>query len=199
MKSIFSIRLKEERLNKNLTQQKLVDLINEDEGNIKVSRNSITRYENGTRTPDYSTLCSIAYVLNVDIDYLLGKSDKKHIEFAREELNDFLTLTNEIIKNDNAETNDALWSLISDFRNIISIAYENDLMYVMNEIVSSISTITNFAINTKDVSRINNLNDVLHDIVQSPIDDIVRQFYKKHEPNNIQDIKNLLINNKEGD
>ena len=62
MENILSKRLKEERLAKGYTQQQLADLINEEnELDKKISRISITRYENGTRTPDSNTLYLLAY------------------------------------------------------------------------------------------------------------------------------------------
>lgn len=73
MKSIFSERLKNERINKGLTQQQLADLTNNKlltcfESNIlvnekiknisdcKVSRVSISRYETGSREPEIDIL-----------------------------------------------------------------------------------------------------------------------------------------------
>ena len=64
----FSVRLKELRTSKGLTQQKLADY-------IKVSKSSVNMYERGEREPGFETIEAIADFFNVDIDYLLGKSD----------------------------------------------------------------------------------------------------------------------------
>lgn len=43
---------------------------------LKVSRSAIGMYESGSREPDYETLEIIADYFNVDIDYLLGRTNK---------------------------------------------------------------------------------------------------------------------------
>ena len=57
------------RMASGLTQQELAD-------KLKISRSTIGMYETGAREPDYDTLEEIADFFNVDIDYLLGRSDK---------------------------------------------------------------------------------------------------------------------------
>lgn len=64
----FATRLKELRTEAKLTQQDLADT-------IKVSKSTISMYENGKRLPEYGTLEAIADYFNVDMDYLTGKSD----------------------------------------------------------------------------------------------------------------------------
>lgn len=64
----FATRLKELRTGAKLTQQDLADT-------IKVSKSTISMYENGKRLPEYETLEAIADYFNVDMDYLTGKSD----------------------------------------------------------------------------------------------------------------------------
>lgn len=66
--SNFSLRLKELRISKQLTQQKLADLIG-------VSKSSINMYERGTREPGLELLESLADFFNVDLDYIMGKVD----------------------------------------------------------------------------------------------------------------------------
>lgn len=51
------------------TQQEMADKLN-------ISRSTIGMYETGAREPDYNTLELIADFFNVDIDYLLGRTDK---------------------------------------------------------------------------------------------------------------------------
>ena len=141
MKSIFSKRLKEERLENNLTQQQLSDLINEerkefDGSDLKISRVSITRYENGTRTPDYNTLCIISHILNTDLDYLLGKSNSKHITDVNEELVDFINSINKISETDDKNTNDSLNTknpkIVDDLKKIMTMymKYINNNSYL---------------------------------------------------------------------
>ena len=66
--SKFSLRLRELRNSKDLSQQKFADIIG-------TSKSSINMYERGEREPGLETLETIADYFNVDLDYLLGKSD----------------------------------------------------------------------------------------------------------------------------
>lgn len=43
---------------------------------LGISRSTIGMYETGSREPDFETLEKIADFFNVDIDYLLGRTDK---------------------------------------------------------------------------------------------------------------------------
>lgn len=43
---------------------------------LGVSKSTISMYENGNREPDFETLEKIADLFNVDIDYILGRTDK---------------------------------------------------------------------------------------------------------------------------
>lgn len=65
----FQNVLKSLRKSNGLTQDELAKV-------LKVSRSTIGMYENGLREPDYETLESIADYFNVDIDYLLGRTNK---------------------------------------------------------------------------------------------------------------------------
>lgn len=62
------MRLKELRLARNITQQRLAIDLN-------MNQNSISRYENGDREADYRTLILLADYFNVSIDYLLERTD----------------------------------------------------------------------------------------------------------------------------
>lgn len=60
--------LKKIREAKNLTQQKIADMLN-------IQRPTYTRYENGEREPDFETVLKLSEILEVSVDYLLGKTD----------------------------------------------------------------------------------------------------------------------------
>ncbi|WIF95021.1 helix-turn-helix domain-containing protein [Caminicella sporogenes] len=64
----FGQRLKELRINKNITQSELANILNK-------SRSTIAGYEINDRMPDFETLTKIADFFNVSIDYLLGRTD----------------------------------------------------------------------------------------------------------------------------
>lgn len=62
------MRLKELRINRNLSQLRLALDLN-------MNQNSISRYENGEREADYNTLIKFADYFDVSVDYLLGRTD----------------------------------------------------------------------------------------------------------------------------
>lgn len=64
----FCNRLRLLRNSRSLSQQTLSE-------KIGVSKSSINMYERGEREPSFETLEAIADFFNVDMDYLLGKSD----------------------------------------------------------------------------------------------------------------------------
>lgn len=64
----FEERLKALRTSKQLSQMELAK-------QLKTSKSSINMYERGEREPGIETLEKIADYFNVDLDYLLGKSD----------------------------------------------------------------------------------------------------------------------------
>ncbi|WHH58275.1 helix-turn-helix transcriptional regulator [Petroclostridium sp. X23] len=64
----FAKRLKELRLELNLTQSEFAEKINS-------TRSTIAGYETERKEPDYSTLQSIAEFFDVSVDYLIGRTD----------------------------------------------------------------------------------------------------------------------------
>ena len=71
---MFNKRLREMRMKRNFTQQKLSDTLG-------IAIRSYQCYETGTRTPNYELLVKIADVLDVSLDYLLGRDSfmKAHV------------------------------------------------------------------------------------------------------------------------
>lgn len=65
---MFNKRLREMRMKRGFTQQKLSDTLD-------IALRSYQCYETGTRTPNYSLLVQIADALDVSLDYLLGRDD----------------------------------------------------------------------------------------------------------------------------
>lgn len=64
----FSTVLKQLRERENLTQEELAK-------RLEISRSRLASYEQGQREPDLELLEVIADFFNVDMDYLLGRSD----------------------------------------------------------------------------------------------------------------------------
>ena len=65
------IRLRELRKISNMSQEELAS-------KTSLSQQTISKYENGTREPDISTLKQFASIFNVSIDYLIGSKSSKH-------------------------------------------------------------------------------------------------------------------------
>lgn len=63
--------LKRLRIEKNLSQQKLAELLH-------VSQQSIHKYENNLASPDLETLKRMANFFNTSVDYLVGQTDVNH-------------------------------------------------------------------------------------------------------------------------
>ena len=49
---------------------------------IGVAESTISQYETGKRQPDHETMCKIADVFNVSVDYLLGRTNSPQIKKA---------------------------------------------------------------------------------------------------------------------
>ena len=78
---------------------------------LQISRQAYNNYERGIRQPDYDTLVKIADILQISLDYLLGKSDNFNITAILEE--------NTALKTENAtlkETLDKMYNLLSSIR-----------------------------------------------------------------------------------
>lgn len=71
--SNFASVMKRLRIERGITQEQLASL-------LKVSRSTIGMYETGSREPDFETCEAIADIFNVDMDYLMGRSnvERKH-------------------------------------------------------------------------------------------------------------------------
>ncbi len=69
----MDFRLKELRKSKKISQLKLAMDLN-------MNQNSISRYENGEREADYSTLIVLADYFGVSIDFLLGRTNNPTIQ-----------------------------------------------------------------------------------------------------------------------
>lgn len=65
---MFGKRLRAARMCRNITQQKLADMVG-------VALRSYQCYEGGTRYPSYDLLVRFADILSVPTDWLLGRDD----------------------------------------------------------------------------------------------------------------------------
>lgn len=67
-RSIFGMRLMSLRKARNLTQGQMAE-------QLQMNRSTYTCYEIGTSMPNVTTMCAIADIFNVTLDYLMGRSD----------------------------------------------------------------------------------------------------------------------------
>lgn len=67
--TIFSKRLREERIMRNLTQKDLAIAAG-------ITPNAVTMYETAKREPSFACLYKICDFLNVSADYLIGRTDE---------------------------------------------------------------------------------------------------------------------------
>lgn len=65
---MFNKRLRQSRMNKKMTQQKMADT-------LEMSLNAYQKYEQAEREPSLETLVKIADLLDVSIDYLLCRDN----------------------------------------------------------------------------------------------------------------------------
>lgn len=65
---MFNIRLRDMRIKRGFTQQQMADAIN-------LQLRSYQFYESGQRSPSLETLVKIADILNISIDFLLGRDE----------------------------------------------------------------------------------------------------------------------------
>ena len=61
------------RNEKNLSQEQLAEKLN-------VTRQTISNWENGSKIPSAETLDRLSEILNVSIDYLLGRSKENYLD-----------------------------------------------------------------------------------------------------------------------
>ena len=66
--SVFSERLKNERISKGYTQKRVAEVLG-------VTYNAISQYESGIREPNIDFLIKICDFFDVSSDYLLGRTD----------------------------------------------------------------------------------------------------------------------------
>ena len=76
---MFSLKLKEIRMEKGISQKQLADLIG-------TKQQGISKYENGIDTPSLERLIEFAQILNVTLDELVD-FEKIHYKYSQELLN----------------------------------------------------------------------------------------------------------------
>jgi len=75
---MYALRLRELRDRYNLTQQEIA-------GRLQLSSDAYSLYELGKRQMNYETLCLLADMYDISIDYLLGRCDSNAVALEHEE------------------------------------------------------------------------------------------------------------------
>lgn len=75
----FKDRIKELRLKKNFSQQRLADILD-------VNKQTISQYERGIRFPTKENLEALCDAFNVSSDYLLGRDDVSSVLLSGDEM-----------------------------------------------------------------------------------------------------------------
>lgn len=75
----FKDRIKELRLKKNFSQQRLADILD-------VNKQTISQYERGVRFPTKENLEALCDAFNVSSDYLLGRDDVSSVLLSGDEM-----------------------------------------------------------------------------------------------------------------
>ena len=124
MENDFGKRLKEARLNKKYTQQKLCDILNNNYlsgSNNTLTRNAITMYETGARKPNYDILVALSHALNVDVNYLIGSSNKKHSHIVNHAYKTLEASIQNLLEQDNEELNSLIFTLLTNINDTVKI------------------------------------------------------------------------------
>jgi len=94
--SIFNNRLKELRIERELTQLDMAD-------KMDVNRVTYTNWENGKREPRIDQIVELAGIINTTINYLMGKIDINILDLSNDELEmspeGMETVKNELMNN----------------------------------------------------------------------------------------------------
>jgi len=75
---MYALRLRELRDKHNFKQQEIAE-------RLQLSSNAYSLYELGKRQMNYETLCLLADIYDVSIDYLLGRHNENAVTLADEE------------------------------------------------------------------------------------------------------------------
>lgn len=93
---------------KSMTQRKLSELIG-------VSEVTVSRYLNGARKPKADIIIDIANVLDISVDYLLGRTDQKEMfPKDQQEHDDFMEAMEIHFMNASEKDRDAIYRKISE-------------------------------------------------------------------------------------
>jgi len=117
---IFSDKLKELRINKNLKQSDMANI-------LEISMQSYSTYENG-REPNYTMVCKIAEFFNVSTDYLFGVMDDfNHVNIEISKITGLSNKAIEALKLNKRHSIDSEHSIINFINLILEEHYDVEI------------------------------------------------------------------------
>lgn len=116
---LFSIRFKEERKNKGLTQEQLAK-------EFFLNKSSISRYEKGTQMPEMVMLQKFAEYFDVSVDYLLGRTDERNVHKEKSKLDEGIKTIAAHRININEDLPDDAIEKINEYIKMVEMMYKNN-------------------------------------------------------------------------
>jgi transcriptional regulator with XRE-family HTH domain len=120
---ILSDRIKSRRLEKNLSQKELSELIG-------IKKSTVSSYERDNSSPDVDKLKKIALVLGTTSDYLLGLSDNKIGENIAEDTKEVINTIEE--KNLSTTDIEYIIKLKQSFKNLPEVELIDKVKLILN-------------------------------------------------------------------
>jgi transcriptional regulator with XRE-family HTH domain len=120
---ILSDRIKSRRLEKNLSQKELSELIG-------IKKSTVSSYERDNSSPDVDKLKKIALVLGTTSDYLLGLSDNKIGENIAEDTKEVINTIEE--KNLSTTDIEYIIKLKQSFKNLPEVEIIDKVKLILN-------------------------------------------------------------------
>lgn len=115
---MFGRRLKELRLEKEINQSELGEIIG-------ISPSTVGMYERDKRFPDKDILGKIADFFEVSTDYLLGRTDERNLNKERPKLDDGIKTIAAHRVNINEDLPDEAIEKINDYIKMVEMMYKN--------------------------------------------------------------------------
>lgn len=118
----FADRLKQLRIEKRITQEKLAD-------KFFITKSAISKYEHGVNAPENKLLQDMADFFDVSVDYLLGRVDDRHSHLIMETPH-YYNVTNkaeqilEVIKNAGVDLNNIDYEKLEQLLKLANIEKE---------------------------------------------------------------------------
>ena len=159
MKVAMGNRIKQAMENMNMTQAELAAKVLPLGGDGKPQQTTISKWINGSRSPDTMKWCTLAHVLNVSLDWLLlGKEKEDTIQDVARSLSKLATVTDMHIERctqDDPEVNE-------DERNYNGIQitlFPRRKLFYINESRSSATSFSRESINSVPIDRLIAIED----------------------------------------